>query len=620
MDVDPEPPGFPWEMAEALARAVVKRNGNHPPEYVPGATATVVVKAPEQSKQTAVPMSPEGMMARPPQPAVEAGLIGAIREEAQLLEIRQAGIEPKDFVAWGDLFERIISYQQQYEVLPSADLIRAMVPGWQPPEGDFRYWLQQLQHYIKIRQVQTALRENLDFIEKDPVRAGQAIIARLKELQLGETEAGPSYSITLAELLAMERPSNIWLVDGLLVRGGHNFGSGAPGSAKTMTGSGDLALAVASGQDWLGKPTERMPVLVVDEENLLLLHQVRMPLLAAGRGLDVEKLPIYYCCYTGGDYLQDVWIGRLIADVKAHSIGLIIMETLRRVFTGKENDSDDIAALYRQLRRVRDETGVTIFLTHHLPKHQPGSTSRGSGDIEAGADSVLLFRRGPAGFSVTQKKPRWTREGVEVHYTIEGDPVGGPLRIVVKSETVVSPGESEEDSQISQCVEFLYDELDDGLSHSRQGLLARAEQQGYSPRVAERALAPAKEGRITLRSYADVHEDKGGERNALKLWREAAQSVAPPPVPLGVTNGVTAGGIESPPAASNAGSAVLNGVTEGATDPTELSPGGRGRANGVTTAATESSPEVCPPEGVGLAAETSTAWDTDDVPPDGYLD
>lgn len=123
-------------------------------------------------------------MARPPQAAVEAGLIGAIASPEQLLEIWQAGIRQQDFVVWGDLFAWISNYQQQYQILPTHDQIRASYTDWQPPEGDFRYWLQQLQHYVKIRQIQQIWRDNLELLEEDPDKAGAAMLDRLETIHI----------------------------------------------------------------------------------------------------------------------------------------------------------------------------------------------------------------------------------------------------------------------------------------------------------------------------------------------------------------------------------------------------------------------------------------------------
>jgi AAA domain/Bifunctional DNA primase/polymerase, N-terminal/Primase C terminal 1 (PriCT-1) len=323
----------------------------------------------------------------------------------------------------------------------------------------------------------------------------------------------------IAEAMAVQTPADIWLVDGLVVNGGNNVWPGHPGSGKTWALL-DLALAVASGQPFLGHPTKQTGVLLCDEDNILRLHQDRIPRLAEGRGLDLSTLPFYIHVQHGVDCLRDEWIDHILDVVRKNGIGLVIFEVLRRIFQGDENSSADIAELHRQLARIRTEAGATIILSHHLPKNQPRATSRGSGDIEAGADVILLHRQTPAGFAVTQRKNRWAPALKDISYSLEGHEA---LRLVVKSETDRTSADAEEETEVVRCIEFLYEELADGGQMSREELIEAAKQHGFGKGIAERALDKPGRNRRVLRALPGIKESREA-RGKLFLRREFVEA------------------------------------------------------------------------------------------------
>jgi RecA-family ATPase len=74
---------------------------------------------------------------------------------------------------------------------------------------------------------------------------------------------------------------------------------------------------------------------------------------------------------------------------------VVIVESLRRVLVGNENQACDIAAFWRNATRIFK--GSTLLLSHHMNKPYEGVRSRdrasGSTDIMAGCDAAFAVTR-----------------------------------------------------------------------------------------------------------------------------------------------------------------------------------------------------------------------------------
>lgn len=151
-----------------------------------------------------------------------------------------------------------------------------------------------------------------------------------------------------------------------------------------------LGLHLSTGAPWLGYPTTPSRVLYIDEEMHLQTLARRLRLLSNGLGIestDCEHLPFYVTSREGLS-VHD-------ASPQITGYDVVIVESLRRVLVGNENQACDIAAFWRNATRIFK--GSTLLLSHHMNKPTEGARSRdrasGSTDIMAGCDAAFAVTR-----------------------------------------------------------------------------------------------------------------------------------------------------------------------------------------------------------------------------------
>lgn len=192
-----------------------------------------------------------------------------------------------------------------------------------------------------------------------------------------------------------------WLVSKLLpVRGlGVMFGPSGCGKSFLAT---DLAMSVATGQEFLGKPTRKAGVIYVAAEDA---DGVQARVLA---WLQHNEYPGDEACIAIVPEAPDLWqsdgaeaealIDAIIAEnavmsEKGAPAGLVIFDTMRDVLPGmNENGSDEMGLAMRLFRKVSQALNALIIIVHHVPKYGDGEDPRGSGALIGSADIALGAR------------------------------------------------------------------------------------------------------------------------------------------------------------------------------------------------------------------------------------
>ncbi len=194
-----------------------------------------------------------------------------------------------------------------------------------------------------------------------------------------------------------------WLANGLVPLHGLTILGGNPKSGKTLLAL-DLCLAVATGGSFLGRETARASFLFVTEEGTPGEMRKRFRRLLKSRGLPVLPGRIIH---RGGVRFDDPksWahvrdaIGRLEAPT------LLVLDPLRDLLVGDENDSNTIATVARSIHAIlRDFDQVTVVLLHHLTKRgegEGGQRLRGSTALWGTADCTLILKADPIPDDVT---------------------------------------------------------------------------------------------------------------------------------------------------------------------------------------------------------------------------
>ena len=212
-----------------------------------------------------------------------------------------------------------------------------------------------------------------------------------------EAESAWPELISAAELCSTPPPPVESLVDGLLVKLGISILSGASKSRKTWTAI-DLGLAVASGIDWLGRPTSKGPVIYLNFELSATTMHRRLYSICQARGVDAPA-GLHLWNLRGRRVNADILRKNLVEKCKALKPALVILDPFYKVSANSgadENSNDGQARLLSDLEVMARECGAALFMLHHFTKGNAGdkkSIDRGSGAgaLARAPDAVLTL-------------------------------------------------------------------------------------------------------------------------------------------------------------------------------------------------------------------------------------
>mgnify|MGYP001606045231 CR=1 FL=1 len=243
--------------------------------------------------------------------------------------------------------------------------------------------------------------------------------------------------ISYQEVLSRDLPPLIWDVQPLISRGDRVVIFGEFASMKSWLVL-HMALHLGAAADWLGfKVEEQRRVLYVDEEMNERTLRRRVKRLGQGASLTLDE-PVQFLSRAGVRF-DSYGAQALLSYLSKHRFTpqVIIVEALRRVLVGDENESRDMAQFWRNLEPISRD-GTTVVITHHMnkPPMQGKRAARyrasGSTDILAGSDASFAVERiGPDVARMTGIK---ARDDVELTpFLVQLDDAGnrqGPVRLV----------------------------------------------------------------------------------------------------------------------------------------------------------------------------------------------
>ncbi|MBU1751057.1 MAG: AAA family ATPase [Chloroflexi bacterium] len=212
---------------------------------------------------------------------------------------------------------------------------------------------------------------------------------------------------TVADAYA-PRPPIEYIVKGLFPLPSLSIVYGPPGCFKTML-LADLAACVAAGLPWLeplpgkdemtARATIKAPVLWLDFDNGLRTMHERIEATARARDLPPDT-PLYYVSMPNPWLDAAAWdsVAELCQRTAALGARVIIIDNLRDVSGGVEENASEMGDVMSNLRRLSEETGAAVVVIHHQRKSngaagRSGDTLRGHSSIEAALDLALLIER-----------------------------------------------------------------------------------------------------------------------------------------------------------------------------------------------------------------------------------
>lgn len=132
-----------------------------------------------------------------------------------------------------------------------------------------------------------------------------------------------------------------------------------------------MALSVASGKPLFGLPVKQGPVLYIEVDSPEIIVKPRLKLLHDDFP---GELPLRFAFFDGGfDILQPTpKVLEQLNELASFNPALVIINTLRKVFSTSANDSETPSRVYREFRRLFP--GSALLFVHHDRKLQKDHT------------------------------------------------------------------------------------------------------------------------------------------------------------------------------------------------------------------------------------------------------
>jgi hypothetical protein len=186
----------------------------------------------------------------------------------------------------------------------------------------------------------------------------------------------------IPNLQTLDIPPIDYLVPGLISRKTITLWTGADGTAKTFL-TLRMAIAVASGGEFLGRRCQQADVLYLDYENPSFAVRDRLDLMT--QETVIPRLKIW----GTWNEQQPPQIGsELLLTLAKETKPLLIVDPFRYAHGADENDSTAMMGIMQHLRYCAAAGGSVIVLHH--PAKTEGSTGRGSSAIKGAVDVAFL--------------------------------------------------------------------------------------------------------------------------------------------------------------------------------------------------------------------------------------
>jgi len=210
-------------------------------------------------------------------------------------------------------------------------------------------------------------------------------------------------SKTLADLLAAPREEEQYLIGSdLLPKGGLMAIYGRAGTLKSWL-SIDMAFHICEGEDWLGHPTERTSVLIVQTEQPEPLYTERL-VKYVSVGYRNGRVPPDNLYFDNDLTLKlDTFNGQqvLFQNIKDRQPGLVILDCLYQMI---ENVSNQVALnrFKDNIDKARQTYGTSFLLIHHPRKQSRDREDElgfeemaGMASLEAWLDTIIRLTGDP---------------------------------------------------------------------------------------------------------------------------------------------------------------------------------------------------------------------------------
>jgi hypothetical protein len=227
----------------------------------------------------------------------------------------------------------------------------------------------------------------------------EAVAARSESPETKPTPERPKSRITLLHGSELRYEPREHLVKGIVQQNKFAVIYGPPGSSKTFFCL-DMALSIASGQTFLGRPTKQGPVIYVGAEGSEEIAKRLDAWDAEKAALEVsyKSVPFYYVPHAviipQGEQREDLVASvmeKVDGELNGETPVAIFIDTLARCSEGDENSNSDMGRFVAAADEIRMRLkGATVVVVHHTPKSDP-ETLRGASALHGAIDSAICL-------------------------------------------------------------------------------------------------------------------------------------------------------------------------------------------------------------------------------------
>ncbi|MFA5952757.1 MAG: AAA family ATPase [Hyphomicrobium sp.] len=281
--------------------------------------------------------------------------------------------------------------------------------------------------------------------ETEPLTPAESRVLDIRTLQKDRAQTMRGYPLITFDEMDVETPEKPWLIKNILARRETSAWIAPPGAMKSAL-LAQAAICVGAGLDWHGyrnKGAAGVVYFAIERADL-----VKKRLRAHRRILGLVGTPICVSSATIDLTKPDAFkkVIDTIADAKTIvgvDIGMVIIDTFAKLIAaaaGDENSAKDQGAVFANVQRVKNHTGVHVALIGHTGKDESRG-ARGSNALLGDVD-VMVTISGDDIKTATVTKANDAPEGPLFSFKSEIfdfgiDEDGDPITVnVVSSETV----------------------------------------------------------------------------------------------------------------------------------------------------------------------------------------
>lgn len=358
----------------------------------------------------------------------------------------------------------------------------------------------------------------------------------IKIVQQDRANTMRGYPLVTFDEMEADPPTKSWLIKGILARGETSAWIAPPGAMKSAL-LAEAAICVGAGLDWHGyrnKGAAGVVYFAIERSDLvkrrLRAHRARLgiagtPICVSSATIDLTHPDAFKRVI---DTIRDA---RTITGVE---VGFVIIDTFAKLIAaagGDENSAKDQGAVFANVQRVKNVTGVHVALIGHTGKDESRG-ARGSNALLGDVD-VMVTISGDDVKAVTVTKANDAPEGPlfsfksEVH-DFGPDPDGDPMTVNIVSDEDLSsqPATKATEPRLSTNQRVMYRLLSDagpaGLTVEAWNELAK--ENGITTKQRHYEIRMALKDKGLVREYAGMWRTSDTVRSASRTDGGMAQS------------------------------------------------------------------------------------------------